>query len=101
MHVDDLADGCFFLLQNYNEPGLINLGSGIDISIKELAVLIANTIGYNGELYFDNTKPDGTPKKLMDSSRINSLGWHPKIKLEVGINDSIDDFKKILMHETN
>ncbi|NQV77960.1 MAG: GDP-L-fucose synthase [Lutibacter sp.] len=101
MHVDDLADGCFFLLQNYNEPGLINLGSGIDISIKELASLIANSMGYNGELYFDNTKPDGTPRKLMDSSKINSLGWYPKIKLEIGIKDSISDFNKKLMHETN
>lgn len=101
MHVDDLADGCFFLLQNYNEPGLINLGSGIDISIKELAILIANSIGYNGELYFDNSKPDGTPRKLMDSSKINSLGWHPKIKLEIGIKDSISDFNKVIMHETN
>ena len=101
MHVDDLADGCFFLLQNYNESSLINLGSGIDISIKELAILIANSIGYNGELYFDNTKPDGTPRKLMDSSKINSLGWYPKIKLEIGIKDSISDFNKILMHETN
>jgi GDP-L-fucose synthase len=101
MHVDDLADGCFFLLQNYNESSLINLGSGIDISIKELAILIANSIGYSGELYFDNTKPDGTPRKLMDSSKINSLGWYPKIKLEIGIKDSISDFNKILMHETN
>ena len=101
MHVDDLADGCFFLLQNYNESGLINLGSGIDISIKELAILIANSLEYNGELYFDNTKPDGTPRKLMDSSKINSLGWYPKIKLEIGIKDSISDFKKIFMHETN
>ena len=101
MHVDDLADGCFFLLQNYNEPGLINVGSGIDISIKELAILIANSIGYNGELYFDNSKPDGTPRKLMDSSKINSLGWHPKIQLEIGINDSISDFNKVIMHEAN
>jgi GDP-L-fucose synthase len=91
LHVDDLADACYFLLQNYNEQGLVNIGCGIDISIKELAELIAKEIGYNGELYFDTTRPDGTLRKLLDTSKINSLGWHPSIKLTKGIKITIGE----------
>ena len=89
LHVDDLADASYFLLQTYNEKGLVNIGCGKDISIKELAELIANEIGYNGELYFDTTRPDGTSRKLLDTSKINSLGWHPSIKLRKGIKITI------------
>jgi GDP-L-fucose synthase len=85
LHVDDLADACYFLLQNYNEHGLVNIGYGNDVSIKELAQLIIKEVGYEGELLFDTTKPDGTPRKLMDTSKINNLGWVAKISLKQGI----------------
>ena len=89
MHVDDLADACYFLLQNYNESGHINIGWGEDVSIKELATLIASEVGYTGSLEFDSTKPDGTPRKLLDTSKINNLGWKPSIKLQEGIRKTI------------
>jgi GDP-L-fucose synthase len=95
LHVDDLVDACYFLLQNYNEQGLVNIGCGTDISIKELAELIVSEVGYKGQLVFDTTMPDGTPRKLMDTSKINNLGWFPKISLEVGISltfQEINDF---------
>ncbi len=85
LHVDDLADACCFLMQNYNEPGIINIGVGADCSIKDLALLIAKIVDYKGELKFDTTKPDGTPRKLMDVSKLRSLGWKHKINLEEGI----------------
>jgi GDP-L-fucose synthase len=92
LHVDDLADACYFLLQNYNEKGLVNIGCGTDISIKELAKLIVAEVGYKGELVFDTTKPDGTPRKLMDPSKINNLGWMPKVKLTDGIIKTINEY---------
>ena len=92
LHVDDLADACYFLLQNYNEQGLVNIGYGTDISIKELAELIVVEVGYEGQLIFDTTKFDGTPRKLMDSSKINCLGWTPKINLLKGLKNTINDF---------
>jgi GDP-L-fucose synthase len=95
LHVDDLADACYFLLQNYNEQGLVNIGSGTDISIKELAELIATEIGYQGQLVFDTTKPDGTPRKLMDTTKINCFGWKPSIKLKEGIIQTISEVKNI------
>ena len=91
MHVDDLADACFFLLQNYIEAGLVNIGWGEDVSIKELATLIAAEVGYTGALEFDTSKPDGTPRKLLDTTKINNLGWKPFIKLQVGINRTITE----------
>lgn len=96
LHVDDVADACFFLLQNYNDPGIVNIGCGTDISIKELAELIAAKVGYLGELLFDSTKPDGTPRKLMDTTKINLLGWEAKINLEFGIEKAIMDFNKYI-----
>ena len=93
MHVDDLADACYFLLQNYNEPGLVNIGWGEDISIKELAELIAAEVGYTGTLDFDTTRPDGTPRKLMDTNKINNLGWRPSINLHEGIRRTIEQVK--------
>jgi GDP-L-fucose synthase len=93
MHVDDLANACYFLLQNYNEAGLVNIGWGEDISIKELAEMIAAEVGYTGALEFDTTKPDGTPRKLMDTNKINNLGWKPSIKLTDGIRRTIEEVK--------
>ena len=89
LHVDDLADACYFLLQNYNQQGLVNIGCGTDISINELAELIVAEVGYEGELVFDTTKPDGTPRKLMDTTKINNLGWNPIIDLKSGISKTI------------
>jgi GDP-L-fucose synthase len=85
LHVDDLASACYFLMQNYNEAGLINIGVGEDISIGELAKLIKDIAGYKGEIVYDTTKPDGTPRKLMDVSKLNALGWRASISLAEGI----------------
>ena len=91
MHVDDLADACYFLIQNYNQAGLVNIGWGEDVTIKELATLIASLTGYSGSLEFDTTKPDGTPRKLIDTTKINNLGWKPFIKLDEGIKRTIEE----------
>lgn len=93
MHVDDLADACLFLIKNYSEEGIVNIGVGVDISIKELAETIANLIDYQGELIFDINKPDGTPRKLMDVSKINKMGWRSKIDLVDGLNKTISEYK--------
>jgi GDP-L-fucose synthase len=92
LHVDDLAEACFFLLKNYNEKGLVNIGSGNDISIKELAQLIASEVDYKGEFKFDNSKPDGSPRKLMDVRKICELGWNYKIDLRDGIKKTISEY---------
>jgi len=91
LHVDDLACACYFLLQNYNEQGLVNIGYGTDISIKELAEMIVAEVGYEGQLVFDTSKPDGTPQKLMDTSKIYSLGWNASISLLAGIKKTITE----------
>ena len=93
MHVDDLADACYFLLQNYNQAGLVNIGWGEDVTIKDLATLIASEVGYTGSLEFDTTKPDGTPRKLMDTSKLTNLGWKPSIKLDEGIRRTVEEVK--------
>jgi GDP-L-fucose synthase len=93
MHVDDLADACYFLLHNYNETGHVNIGWGSDVSIKQVAETIASEVGYKGTLEFDTTKPDGTPRKLLDTTKINNLGWKPSIKLEDGIRRTITEVK--------
>jgi len=85
MHVDDLASACYYLMQNYSEPGFVNIGVGKDISIKELAILIKGIVGFEGELTFDTSKPDGTPRKLMDVSKLERLGFKYNIELEDGI----------------
>jgi GDP-L-fucose synthase len=85
LHADDLARACLFLMENYSEPGLINIGTGVDLSIRELAEMMARVTGFTGEIVWDSSKPDGTPRKLMDVSRIHSLGWHHEIELEEGI----------------
>ena len=91
MHVDDLADACYFLIQNYNEAGFVNIGWGSDVSIKDLAILISSEIGYTGSLEFDTTKPDGTPRKLLDTTKINNLGWKPSIQLIDGIKQTLKE----------
>ena len=85
LHVDDLADACFYLMQTYNEPGLVNIGTGTDISIKDLAELVKKTVGYKGKIENDLTKPDGTPRKLMNVDKLKNTGWTAKIDLEEGI----------------
>lgn len=90
----DLADACVFLMQEYNEAEFINIGIGEDISIQDLALLIQKVVGFEGKINFDRTKPDGTPRKLMDVSKLHSLGWKHQISLEEGIKLAYDDFKK-------
>lgn len=85
LHVDDLADACFYLMQHYDEPGLVNIGTGEDISILELAQLVARTVGYEGRIENDLSKPDGTPRKLMDVSKLHGFGWRARIDLEAGV----------------
>jgi GDP-L-fucose synthase len=92
LHVDDLAEACYFLMQHYNEKGLVNIGCGIDVSIKELAELIVAEVGYQGELVFDTTKTDGTPRKLMEISKIINIGWFPKILIKDGLKKTILEF---------
>ena len=94
LHVDDLAEAVIFSMENTLEESLYNVGSGEEISIKELALLIQQTVGHNGEIIWDNTKPDGTPRKLMDSGQINHLGWFSKTNLKVGINLIYKEFWK-------
>ena len=93
LYVDDLADACFYLMQTYNEPGLVNIGVGEDVSILELAELVVKVVGYEGEIVRDLTKPDGTPRKLMDVSKLNAQGWKAKITLEEGITSVYNEVK--------
>ena len=92
LFADDLAEACYFLMQNYNEPGFVNIGTGEDLSIKELAELIKNIVGYEGEIQFDTSKPDGTPRKLMDVTKLHNLGWKHSIELPEGIALAYNDF---------
>lgn len=100
LHVDDLAEGCLHLLQLDNPPDWINLGCGTDVSIRELAELVKDTVGYAGELAFDVTKPDGTPRKLLDVSRMKALGWMPRIPLSDGLRGAYADFQHALASGT-
>ena len=88
LHVDDLAEAALFLMEQYNGQEHVNIGTGADISIRDLAILIAKIIGFQGELAFDPEKPDGTPRKLLDVSKIHALGWHHRIELEEGIKET-------------
>jgi GDP-L-fucose synthase len=92
LFADDLAGACVFLMENYNEKGLINIGTGEDISVKDLALLIKKIIGFEGEIEFDASKPDGTPRKLLDVSKLHSKGWKHTIELEQGIKLAYQDF---------
>ncbi len=93
LHVDDLADACYFVMKHFNEAGFLNIGTGKDISIHELAKLIQKTVGYEGTIVLDKTKPDGTPRKLMDVSKLSALGWQPKYTLEAGIQNVYEIIK--------
>lgn len=92
LHVDDLANACFHLMQNYNEKQFLNVGTGEDLTIRDLAELIKNIVGYTGAIVWDSSKPDGTPRKLMDVSKAHSLGWIHEISLEDGIKRTYADF---------
>jgi len=91
---DDLANACYYLMQNYDEPGMINVGTGEDMTIKELALLIQKIIGFEGDLVFDPSRPDGTPRKLLDVSKLHNKGWRHEVDLEQGIRMVYDDFIK-------
>jgi GDP-L-fucose synthase len=95
LHADDLAEACFFLMENYNESELVNIGTGEDVTIKNLAALVKQIVGFKGEIIWDTSKPDGTPRKLMDVSKLHGLGWHHKIALEDGIKLAYQDFLKL------
>lgn len=94
LHADDMADACVFLMNTYSGDQFVNIGTGVDLTIKDLALLIKKIVGYEGEIKHDLTKPDGTPRKLMDVSYLHSLGWKHKIELEDGIKAVYEDFKK-------
>jgi len=93
LHTDDLASACLFLLENYDDEIAINVGLGEDIAIKDLAELVRRVVGFEGEIFWDSGKPDGTPRKLLDVSRMTTLGWKPKIDLEEGIRATYEWFK--------
>ena len=93
LHADDLADACYFLMQHYNDPGFVNIGTGEDIAIKALTLLIKDIVGYDGEIRHDTTKPDGTPRKLMDVSKLHLLGWNASIPLQEGIKKVYEEVK--------
>ena len=95
LHVADLADACFFLMENYSGSDFVNVGSGKDLSIKELALMIKEIVGFEGSVVFDTSKPDGTPRKLMDVGRINGLGWKYKIELEDGIRSVYNELIEV------
>ncbi|MFT5725664.1 MAG: GDP-L-fucose synthase [Bacteroidia bacterium] len=93
LHVDDLAEACYFIMESYDKPNFLNVGSGHEISIKDLAILIKDVVGYKGELMFNTSKPDGTLRKLMDSTLLNDLGWKPTINLTQGIESVYQNFR--------
>ena len=92
LHADDLADACYFLMENYSEPGFLNIGVETDVTIKELAEIIQKTVGYQGDVHWNTDKPDGTPRKLMDVSKLHALGWKHKTDLVEGIRITYQDF---------
>ena len=94
MFSDDLARACVFLMENYSEEQFINIGYGSDVTIRELAETVQRVIGFQGQIVWDSSRPDGTPRKLMDSSRLFALGWRPQVDLETGIGLAYADFLK-------
>lgn len=98
MHVDDLGEASVFLMEKFNEPGFVNVGTGSDLTIKALAELIARVVGFSGKIEFDTTKPDGTPRKLMDVSKIHQMGWKHRIELEAGLVNVYSEGKALLKH---
>ncbi len=101
LHVDDLAEACFFLMENYNGKEFVNVGVGDDLSIKDLALMVKKIVGFEGELVFDTTKPDGTPRKLMDVSLLHGLGWKHNISLEQGITSVYQEFREKFSQPAN
>lgn len=93
LHADDLAEACVYLMKNYNEAGLVNIGIGEDISIIDLAILVKEIVGFEGEIITDATKPDGTPRKLMDVSKLNAMGWKAKTDLKIGVGKVYHEIK--------
>ena len=94
LYVDDLADACIYLMNNYYDSGIINVGTGVDIEIKELAETISDVVGFSGNIEWDDSKPNGTMRKVMDVSKIKSLGWEPKVSLKDGLKKTYEYFKK-------
>ena len=94
LHADDLADACLHLMETYSDPTFVNIGTGTDVTIKHLAEMIAETVGYQGQIVWDASKPDGTPRKLMDVSKLHNLGWHHKIELKDGLRMVYDEVKE-------
>ncbi len=92
LYADDLADACYYLMENYSEPNLINIGTGEDLTIKDIALAVKKTVGFEGQLVFDTSKPDGTPRKLMDVSKLHNLGWKHRIELEEGLKLAYADY---------
>ena len=97
LHVDDLADACLFLINNFNDKGPINVGFGEEISIENLAIMIAKIVDYHGDLIYDTSKPDGTTRKIMDITKIKNLGWSPKTMLYDGVSKTINEAKKLIL----
>ena len=98
LHASDMANACVYLMKNYNEAGFVNIGTGKEISIKDLAIMIKNIVGFNGAIVYDSTKPDGTPRKLTDISKLSNLGWNYNIELEEGI---LNVYKDYIANEDN
>ncbi|MFN0049502.1 MAG: GDP-L-fucose synthase family protein, partial [Cytophagales bacterium] len=94
LHVDDLADACVFLMENYSDEQHVNVGTGVDVSIKELAEMVKELVGFNGQLLFNIDKPDGTPRKLLDVSKLHKLGWQHRLDLKDGIQSVLSDLEK-------
>ena len=92
MHADDLADACAFLPRLENPPDLVNVGCGTDVTIRELVEQVAQVVGFQGKIVWDASKPDGTPRKLLDTSLLTSLGWHPRISLKEGLSRTYQSF---------
>jgi len=101
LHVDDLADAAVFLMKEYDDEQIVNVGTGEDLTIRELAQMIAEVVGYHGELRFDTTKPDGTPRKLLDVSRVQSMGWRPRIRLRQGIVATYEWYKSQVLADVS
>ena len=98
LHADDLADACVYLMDKYNEAGLVNIGTGIDLTITDLAMMVREVVGFTGDLVYDSSKPDGTPRKLMDVSRLTGLGWTYKISLREGLEKVYNEYQSMVAH---
>jgi GDP-L-fucose synthase len=98
LHADDLADACVYLMHHYNEAGLVNIGTGIDLTITELAMMVRDVVGFTGDLVYDSSKPDGTPRKLMDVSKLTGLGWTFKTSLREGLEKVYNEYQTVVSH---